>query len=365
MTSIQVELGERSYPIYIGQNLLAQSELLGNHIKGSALLVSSDNIPAQYINQVRESLAGVKHQVLILPDGEQHKNLTTTNMIYSALLEHQFDRQTTLIALGGGVIGDMVGFAAATYQRGVHFIQIPTTLLAQVDSAVGGKTGVNHPLGKNMIGAFYQPQCVISDFDTLKTLPERHLANGMAEIIKYGMLGDSIFFSWLEDNVVDIMKLSAGALAHAIKQSCRNKAHIVAADEYESGKRALLNLGHTFGHAIETAQGYGNWLHGEAVAAGMVMAARVSRQCGLISKTDYKRCRDLIAKAKLPISPPEDMSCDDFLTHMQRDKKNSDNNIRLVLLAAIGRAMLSADYSQAVLKKCLKHKYSRNPNAFV
>ena len=279
MKTLNVDLEERSYPIYIGQGLLTQASLLTGHISGKqALIVSNETVAPLYLDKVQSMLAEFNHQAVILPDGEKYKNLEVLNQIYDALLTHKFDRSVTLIALGGGVVGDMTGFAAATYQRGVNFIQIPTTLLSQVDSSVGGKTGVNHPLGKNMIGAFHQPKCVIADTDTLNTLPDKELSAGIAEVIKYGVLGDLEFFHWLETNLVHMLRRDPEALAYSIERSCQDKADIVAADEKESGKRALLNLGHTFGHAIETYVGYGEWLHGEAVATGMLMAADLSRK---------------------------------------------------------------------------------------
>jgi 3-dehydroquinate synthase len=298
MKTLTVDLGERSYPIHIGQHLLADPALLAPHIHGrQVMVVSNETVAPLYLDRLLSLLADFDVTTTILPDGEQYKNLDTLNIIYTALLEHRMNRGCTLIALGGGVIGDITGFAAASYQRGVAFLQVPTTLLAQVDSSVGGKTGVNHALGKNMIGAFHQPGCVLIDTDTLDTLDDRQLAAGLAEVIKYGLIQDAGFFAWLEQNMSALKSRDKQALAWAIERSCAIKAEIVAADERESGKRALLNLGHTFGHAIETGTGYGNWLHGEAVAAGMVMAADLSARHGWLSQADVERSARLISKA--------------------------------------------------------------------
>lgn len=354
MKTLHVDLGDRSYPIFIGSGLLGQADLLQPYIKGStALIVTNATVSPLYLQQVIQHLDGIKYDVVELPDGEEFKTLDTLNIIYTALLEHRMDRNTTLIALGGGVVGDITGYAAASYQRGVNFIQIPTTVLSQVDSSVGGKTAVNHPLGKNMIGAFHQPQCVIADIDVLKTLPSRELSAGIAEVIKYGILGDKPFFEWLEVNIEDLMALNADKLIYAIERSCQNKADIVAADEKESGQRALLNLGHTFGHAIETQMGYGEWLHGEAVGAGMVMAAQLSEACGWIAADDMKRITALIDKGGLPIDPPADMTADDFINNMSRDKKVLDGVLRLVLIRSIGEAVVTSDYPKEKLLVCL------------
>ncbi|MEK7260685.1 MAG: 3-dehydroquinate synthase, partial [Pseudomonadota bacterium] len=302
MKTLDVKLGERSYPILIGSGLLARGELLTRHIAGtSAVVVTNATVAPLYLSKVRAHLERYHPVEVTLPDGEQHKSLTVLNRIFDALLENRCDRQTTIIALGGGVVGDMAGFAAATYQRGVPFIQMPTTLLAQVDSSVGGKTGVNHALGKNMIGAFYQPRAVIIDTDTLTTLPDRELSAGLAEVIKYGLIRDPAFFVWLEQHLDRLLKRDPDALAEAIERSCRNKAEVVAADEREAGVRATLNLGHTFGHAIETGMGYGAWLHGEAVAAGMAMAADLSHRLGWLKETDLARIRALLERARLPV----------------------------------------------------------------
>lgn len=354
MKTLHVDLGERSYPIFIGSRLLDNADLIKPYIKGSsALVVTNTTIAPLYLDKVTQHLGGIKYSVIQLPDGEEHKNLDTLNSIYTELLEQRLDRNTTLIALGGGVVGDITGYAAASYQRGVNFIQIPTTLLSQVDSSVGGKTAVNHPLGKNMIGAFHQPQCVIADIDTLNTLPPRELSAGIAEVIKYGILGDYDFFEWLEQHIDELMTLNADRLTEAVERSCQNKADIVAADERETGQRALLNLGHTFGHAIETQMGYGEWLHGEAVGAGMVMAAELSTACGWITPADLQRITQLIERGKLPIKPPSDMTADQFIANMSRDKKVLDGVLRLVLIKAIGQAIVTSDYPKDKLLTCL------------
>jgi 3-dehydroquinate synthase len=354
MTTLTVDLGERSYPIYIGNKLLGQAELLKQHIPGnSALVVSNETVAPLYLEKTRSMLSGLKNEVVILPDGEKYKNLEVLNQIYDALLRNRFDRNTTVIALGGGVVGDMAGFAAASYQRGVHLIQVPTTLLSQVDSSVGGKTGVNHALGKNMIGAFYQPKAVIADTDTLDTLPDRELSAGLAEIIKYGLICNREFFEWLELNIEKLLDRDKKALSHAIEVSCQTKADVVAADERESGKRALLNLGHTFGHAIENGMGYGEWLHGEAVGAGMCMAAIMSNQMGWMSDEDTRKTIDLIEHAKLPATAPDSMSTKQFQSLMSVDKKVLDGVLRLVLLKGIGHAVVTDEYTPDNLKKAI------------
>ena len=358
MISLKVNLGDRSYPICIGSHLLERSELLTQYIPGnSVLVVSNETVAPLYMDKVVASLSDFKYQTLVLPDGEQYKNLETLNQIYDCLLSNRFDRNTTLIALGGGVIGDITGFAAASYQRGVHFIQIPTTLLAQVDSSVGGKTGVNHPLGKNMIGAFYQPKIVIADTDTLNTLEQRELSAGIAEVIKYGLIRDLPFLEWLEDNVDNLLERDPEALAYAIERSCRNKAEVVAADEKESGQRALLNLGHTFGHAIETGMGYGNWLHGEAVATGMIMAARLSQKLGWISTEDVDRVINIVERAALPVVAPAKMNPERFMELMAIDKKVSDGVLKLILFKSLGKAVVTSDYSQQALLDAISESY--------
>ena len=355
MTTQTVELGARSYPIYIGNQLLGDAHLLKQHIPGnSALIVSNETVAPLYLDKTRAMLAGLKSESVILPDGEKYKNLEVLNQIYDGLLRNRFDRNTTIIALGGGVVGDMAGFAAASYQRGVHLVQIPTTLLSQVDSSVGGKTGVNHALGKNMIGAFYQPRAVIADTDTLDTLPERELSAGLAEIIKYGLISNAEFFNWLESNMSLLLTRDKKALDYAIQISCQTKADIVAADERESGKRALLNLGHTFAHAIENAMGYGEWLHGEAVGAGMCMAASMSHQMGWMSDEDTLKTHQLVTRAKLPCSPPASMTAENFLQLMSVDKKVLDGVLRLVLMKGIGKALVTNDYSMDDLDQAIR-----------
>lgn len=353
MQILNVDLGDRSYPIYIGAGLLSRPELLQDHIAGRQVcVVTNETVAPIYLQTVKASLSGYQYSQVILPDGEQHKTLDVLSRIYDRLLEDKHNRTTTLVALGGGVVGDMTGYAAASYQRGVNFIQIPTTLLSQVDSSVGGKTGVNHPLGKNMIGAFHQPQCVIADTDTLRTLPPRELSAGLAEVIKYGLIGDRGFYDWLENNIEGLVSSEQLALSEAIFRSCANKAKIVASDEKEAGIRAILNLGHTFGHAIETAQGYGNWLHGEAVATGMLLAADLSARLGWIAPSDVARLKSLLQSAQLPVMPPP-MSCEQFLTLMAVDKKVLDGRLRLVLLKQIGEAIITSEMAEADVRATL------------
>jgi 3-dehydroquinate synthase len=358
MQTLQVALDERSYPIHIGTGLLGHTELLAPHIRGSqVMIVTNETVAPLYLEKVQSALGDYRTSVVILPDGEQYKTLDVCNRIFTALLEQRFDRRCTLVALGGGVVGDMTGFAAATYQRGVDFIQIPTTLLAQVDSSVGGKTGVNHPLGKNMIGAFHQPQLVLADTETLNTLDERQLSAGIAEVIKYGLINDADFFEWLEVNIDALLARDPAALAYAIERSCYDKACIVAADEKESGQRALLNLGHTFGHAIETGMGYGQWLHGEGVATGMVLAAELSRDLGWIDTGTVNRVRDLVARARLPVKAPESLSSERFIELMSVDKKVQDGQLRLVLMKALGQSVISAEASRdQILAMLDKHQ---------
>ncbi|MBS0513526.1 MAG: 3-dehydroquinate synthase [Proteobacteria bacterium] len=345
MRTLNVALGDRAYPIHIGPGLLTRADLLLPALKTPrAIIVTNDLVGPLYLQTLRATLegAGVRVSSVELPDGESHKDWMTLNLIFDALLEGRCERSTTLIALGGGVVGDMGGFAAATYQRGMPFIQVPTTLLSQVDSSVGGKTAINHPLGKNMIGAFYQPRLVLADTATLDTLPPRELAAGAAEVIKYGLIRDPEFFVWLEANLERVMARDAEALAHAIERSCRNKAEVVAADETEQGERALLNLGHTFGHAIETGMGYGEWLHGEAVAAGTMMAAELSRRLGWLGEADVARIGALFERAGLPVWGPV-LGVDRYLDLMSHDKKVEAGRLRLVLLRSIGQAVLHAD----------------------
>jgi 3-dehydroquinate synthase len=354
MQTLTVDLGERSYPLYIGPGLLGRAELLRPHIPGKqVLVVSNETVAPLYLEQARAALDGLQHAAVILPDGERYKTLDVLNRIFDALLEQRFERHCTLLALGGGVIGDMAGFAAACYQRGVPFIQIPTTLLAQVDSSVGGKTGVNHPLGKNMIGAFYQPRCVLADTDTLNTLPDRELSAGLAEVIKYGLIRDLPLLEWLEANLEALLERQSEALSYAIERSCRNKAEIVAADERESGLRALLNLGHTFGHAIETGVGYGVWLHGEAVAAGICMAADLSARLGWLSSDQVARVSALLRRARLPVQSPPELSSEAFLRLMAVDKKVQDGRLRLVLLKQPGEGVIVDSVDTQLLQSTL------------
>ena len=332
--TLEVGLAERSYPIHIGSGLLANGELLAGHIpKKRVAIVTNTTVAPLYLEKLQHTLQGigVSSVVVILPDGEVYKTAETLNLIYDGLLTHRCERSTPLIALGGGVIGDMTGFAAASYLRGVPFIQIPTTLLSQVDSSVGGKTGINHPLGKNMIGAFYQPRVVLADIATLDTLPDNELSAGLAEVIKYGLIRDLPFLEWLEQNMHRLLAREPDALQYAVMRSCQNKAEVVAADERESGERALLNLGHTFGHAIESGMGYGNWLHGEGVAAGTVMAADLSRRLGWISAQDVARIRTLFERANLPVLAP-DLGVEKYLDYMGMDKKVEGGKLRFVLL---------------------------------
>lgn len=356
METLRVELGERSYSIHIGNGLLGQIRTLLPVLTGKqVLVVTNTTIAPLYLNQVLAAFDGYKVDSLVLPDGEQFKTLDTLNEIFSCLLEKRHSRNTTLVALGGGVIGDITGFAAAAYQRGVDFIQIPTTLLSQVDSSVGGKTGVNHPLGKNMIGAFHQPRVVIADTQTLATLPDREYSAGMAEVIKYGLIRDDTFLGWLEQNIVTLMQRDPAALTYAIRRSCEIKAEVVAADERETDVRAILNLGHTFGHAIENAQGYGQWLHGEAVGAGMLMAADLSAREGWLTTEDVTRVEKLLISAGLPVRGPKDMSVESYLDKMAVDKKNVDARIRLVLLKKLGNAVITTDFSSEHLRDTLLH----------
>ncbi|PIJ43893.1 3-dehydroquinate synthase [Tatumella sp. OPLPL6] len=359
MQKMMVSLGERSYPITIAAGLFSDSASywpLTAH--QSVMVVTNETIAPLYLQPVLAQLAalGINADSVVLPDGEQYKSLSVLDTVFTALLEKPHGRDTTLIALGGGVIGDMTGFAAASYQRGVRFIQMPTTLLSQVDSSVGGKTAVNHPLGKNMIGAFYQPTSVVIDLDCLATLPARELSSGLAEVIKYGVILDDTFFEWLEENIDALRRLDQKALAYCIRRCCELKAEIVAADEREQGNRALLNLGHTFGHAIEAHMGYGNWLHGEAVAAGMVMAARTAEQLGTFSASLTERLITLLTRAGLPVNGPQQMSAEDYLPHMMRDKKVLSGELRLVLPTGLGKAEVRSgvghDTVLAAITKC-------------
>ncbi len=356
MQTLTVGLAERSYPIHIGSGLLDRAELLLPHIpRKRAIIISNTTVAPLYLQRLSERLNanGVQVQSVILPDGEQYKNGESLNVIYDALLSARSERSTPLIALGGGVIGDITGYAAATYLRGVPFIQIPTTLLSQVDSSVGGKTGINHPLGKNMIGAFYQPRVVLADTDTLDTLPDKELRAGLAEVIKYGLIRDLPFLEWLEANIERLLARDKAALQYAIARSCQNKAEVVGADERESGERALLNLGHTFGHAIENGMGYGVWLHGEGVAAGTIMAADLSQRLGWLSTADVERVRKLFERAGLPVVAPK-LGAEKYLQLMGLDKKVADGKIRFVLLKALGNAVMTGDVPQALLEQTLE-----------
>jgi 3-dehydroquinate synthase len=348
MRRLNLELAERSYPILIDGGLLSSAEEILPFLRTPRIaLVTNTTVAPLYMDGFTQALekVGVGVTPIILPDGEAYKTWESLNLIYDVLLSTRCDRSTTIVALGGGVIGDLAGFAAATYQRGVPFIQIPTTLLSQVDSSVGGKTGINHPRGKNMVGAFWQPKLVLADTDTLKTLPDRELSAGMAEVIKYGLIRDLPFLNWLEANMDGLMARDGELLAYAIERSCINKAEVVAADEYETAKeggRALLNLGHTFGHAIETGMGYGEWLHGEAVAAGTMMAVELSRRLGWLSVADTGRVRTLLLRAGLPVKGA-DLGAARYLELMSHDKKVISGSLRLVLLKSLGDAVTLAD----------------------
>ncbi len=359
MRTLNVALADRSYPIEIGPGLIGDAGLIAPFLVTPRVAVVSNTVVAPlYLERLAAPLraTGVRVTEIVVPDGEAHKNWQTLNLIFDGLLGALCDRSTTVIALGGGVVGDLAGFAAATYQRGVPFIQVPTTLLAQVDSSVGGKTGINHPLGKNMIGAFWQPRLVLADTDTLSTLPDRELSAGMAEVIKYGLIRDLPFLEWLEANMERLMARDAEALSHAIERSCANKAEVVAGDERETAKeggRALLNLGHTFGHAIETGVGYGEWLHGEAVAAGMVMAAELSRRLGWLSEADVARVRALLQRAGLPVSGAS-LGAGRYLDLMGHDKKVIAGRLRLVLLRRLGEAVTFADAPEAEIRAAIE-----------
>jgi len=356
MKTLTVDLGDRSYPIFIGEDLLGNPALVKKFVKGQqVLIVTNTTVAPLYLEKCQQAFAGFQVDSVVLQDGEQYKTLEELNKVFDQLIGQHFDRKCTLVALGGGVVGDMTGFAAAAYQRGVDFIQVPTTLLSQVDSSVGGKTGVNHPLGKNMIGAFHQPQCVVIDTKTLDTLEDRQLSAGLAEVIKYGLIGDSPFFEWLEDNLPRLLAREPEALSEAIERSCANKARIVALDEKEAGMRALFNLGHTFGHAIEAGMGYGTWLHGEGVSAGTMQAVYMSKLMDNLSQADQDRIQAIFELAKLPILPPSsaEMSDGKYLELMAGDKKVQNGTIRLVLLKRIGEAYVTGDYSRDLLAQTL------------
>ena len=354
MQTLYVELGERRYPIFIGSDLDPKA-LLEPYIHGrQVMIVSNETVAPLYLARYVVAIEALGKTVAtcILPDGEKYKNIEHLNLIFDALLASGFNRDCTVLALGGGVIGDMAGFASACFQRGVYFIQVPTTLLSQVDSSVGGKTGINHPLGKNMIGAFQQPQVVLADMSQLKTLPARELSAGLAEVIKYALLGDADFLAWLEQHMDDLVQGDEVALAEAVYRSCAHKARIVANDEKEQGERALLNLGHTFGHAIESYLGYGEWLHGEAVATGMVMAADLSQRMGWISAEDLTRTKNIIQRANLPIVCPQ-IPLDDFLAYMAHDKKVLNGQLRLVLMQAVGQAIITKTFDVELMKQAI------------
>ena len=354
MQTLYVELGERRYPIFIGSEL-DPNALLEPYIYGrQVMIVSNETVAPLYLARYVEAIEALGKTVAtcILPDGEKYKNIEHLNLIFDALLASGFNRDCTVLALGGGVIGDMAGFASACFQRGVYFIQVPTTLLSQVDSSVGGKTGINHPLGKNMIGAFQQPQVVLADMSQLKTLPARELSAGLAEVIKYALLGDADFLAWLEQHMDALVQGDEAALAEAVYRSCAHKARIVANDEKEQGERALLNLGHTFGHAIESYLGYGEWLHGEAVATGMVMAADLSQRMGWISAEDLARTKNIIQRANLPILCPQ-IPLDDFLAYMAHDKKVLNGQLRLVLMQAVGQAIITKTFDVELMKQAI------------
>lgn len=355
METLNVDLGERSYPIYIGERLLTRAELLLPALAQKKVAVVTNAVVAKlYLEPLTSALhrLGVETVAIVLPDGEEYKNSETLNRVFDALLENRCERKTTVVALGGGVIGDLAGFAAAVYRRGIPYIQVPTTLLAQVDSSIGGKTAINHPLGKNMIGAFHQPKLVLADTMTLNSLPEREFSSGLAEVIKYGLIRDPEFFVWLENHMAKLVSRESTALAYAIRRSCENKAAVVAADERESGMRALLNLGHTFGHAIETGAGYGKWLHGEAVAAGTLLAARLSQRLGLIADSDTERIAGLYRHAGLPVAAP-DFGAARYRQLMGVDKKVEGGKIRFVLLKKIGEAFITGDVPENQLAALL------------
>jgi 3-dehydroquinate synthase len=354
VNTLTVELGSRSYPILIGAGLLSRADLLAQHVPGQdILLVSNTTVAPLYAAALKRGLGERRIVEVTLPDGESHKTLATVARMFDVLVANRFARDCTVVALGGGVVGDMAGFAAACYQRGVAYVQVPTTLLAQVDSSVGGKTGVNHPGGKNLIGAFHQPSAVIADTDTLKSLPARELRAGLAEVIKYGLICDEELFSWLEQNIEALLAHDAPALTHVIRRSCEIKAHIVGRDEREQGERALLNLGHTFGHALESVTGYTRWLHGEAVGAGLMMAATMSSESGLMPSASVERLRKLLERAGLP-TEARDLSADNVLEHMRIDKKVKSGRIRLVLMRQIGGSFVTAEYPEAALRRTLE-----------
>ena len=359
MEIVKIDLVERGYDIRVGINLLSNKDLLLGHISNkNVAIITNETVAPLYLEKLKNVLTKSKSIIdIVLKDGEKYKNQESLDFIYETLLKNKYGRDSVLIALGGGVVGDITGYAAATYMRGIDFIQVPTTLLSQVDSSVGGKTGINHMLGKNMIGAFYQPKLVVIDVDCLQSLPETELSAGLAEVIKYGLIRDFAFFEWLEKNMDCLMRKNSDCLIEAIIRSCKNKAQVVAEDEFETAKgiRATLNLGHTFGHAIETALGYGKWLHGQAVAAGMVMASNMSMLMGFIDDKDFNRIKKIIDSAGLPINPP-DISQAQFLDLMASDKKNKDGKISLILLKELGNAFQTEEYDMKILEKTLNTK---------
>ena len=357
MINLNVELGQRSYPIMIGSGILKKPGLLDPYVTGrDTLIVTNQHLAPMYLEPLRHLITSARVETLVLEDGEATKNMATLALIFDKLAGLRYGRDCILIALGGGVIGDICGFAAATWHRGVDFIQVPTTLLAQVDSSVGGKTAVNHPGGKNLIGAFHQPLCVLSDMETLSTLPDRELSAGLAEVVKYGLIADSDLFAWLEHEHVALLRRESGHLQHIVRRSCEIKSAVVAADEREQGQRALLNLGHTFGHAIERCAGYGEWLHGEAIAAGMCMAAEFSRRLGWLNAEDVERTRTVLTQLNLPVDPPQ-FDPAGFLDAMSQDKKVIAGQIRLVLLKSIGKAIVTADYPEHQLVELLSDQF--------
>jgi 3-dehydroquinate synthase len=358
MEQLKISLGDRSYPILIGAGLLGQPDVVLSHVSARDLLVvTNDRVAPLYLDRLKATLRGKRTAAVVLPDGESYKTLETVGKVFDALAAERMNRDAAIVALGGGVVGDIAGFAAACYQRGIDCIQVPTTLLAQVDSSVGGKTGVNHPAGKNLIGAFHQPRCVIADPDTVATLPEREYRSGLAEVVKYGLIRDPAFFAWLEGHVADLLARDATALSYVIKRSCELKAEIVGIDEREHGLRAILNLGHTFGHAIETATGYGTWLHGEAVSAGMVLASDLSRRLGWLASQDHDRTVSLLRRLELPVDAPR-IGAAKALELMGMDKKVLSGKLRLVLMKSLGEAIVTADVPLPVLNQTLEQGFS-------
>ena len=366
MQSLRVALGDRAYPIHVGPGLLDAPELFAPHLGATAAVVTNQRVAPIYLERLTRTLAraGARVVPVVVADGEQYKDWRTLDQVLDAMLAARCDRSVTVVALGGGVIGDLAGFAAAVYQRGVAFLQVPTTLLAQVDSSVGGKTAINHLRGKNMVGAFHQPRAVIADVSTLSTLPERELRAGLAEVIKHGLILDAAFVAWLEQNMGKLLERKAPALSRVVLRSCELKAEVVAADEREQGLRAVLNFGHTFGHAIETGMGYGAWVHGEAVGAGMVMASELSLRAGLITADDARRARSLVAAAGLPVAGPAELSADRYLELMSVDKKAAGGRIRFILLEAIGRALMRDDIPAELVRTVIDGCSGRGTAAF-